>query len=155
MAELDVQKLLHAIHLAQNEFIEEPDTRKAFRLILQDLLQLTQSEYGFIGEAQHRPGGGEPFLKIHAYTDIAWDETTRQLLIDCEESGLEFHNLDTLFGVVVRTGDVVISNEPAATRELEAFLPAIRNCEHFWDSVLFRWSHAGHDRASESPGRVQ
>jgi len=68
--------LLESITRAQSRFISNIDTRILFDELLNDLLSLTGSEYGFIGEILHDQGNN-PYLKTHAITDIAWDEETR------------------------------------------------------------------------------
>lgn len=86
--------------------------RDVFDSILESLLELTISEYGFIGEIMTSKDG-LPFLKTHAITDISWSAETRTLYRDNVRDGLEFFNLDTLFGVTIRTGEPVIANDPA------------------------------------------
>jgi diguanylate cyclase (GGDEF)-like protein/PAS domain S-box-containing protein len=83
--------------------------------MLEALLTLTDSEYGFIGETFYEDDG-TPFLKTHAITNIAWDDETRQLYDENVEQGLEFRNMNTLFGKVMTGGDVVIANNPANDR---------------------------------------
>lgn len=56
---------------------------------------------------------GAPYLKEHAITNIAWDEATRALLEAHSKTGLEFRKLNTLYGAVLTTGKVVISNTPS------------------------------------------
>jgi PAS domain S-box-containing protein len=96
---------------AQTRFIREKDTRSLFDGLLADLLALTRSEYGFIGEVLRDPNG-VPYLKTHALTNIAWDEATRRFHDEHAPSGLEFRNLKTLFGAAITTGEVVIANSP-------------------------------------------
>lgn len=79
---------------------------------LQALLDLTDSEYGFIGVIRHDVDG-TPWLKTRAITNIAWNEDTRRIYEESLTDGLEFRNLDTLFGETIRTGQVVIANDPA------------------------------------------
>ncbi|MCO4760308.1 MAG: diguanylate cyclase [Myxococcales bacterium] len=74
-------------------------------------MPLTGSEYGFIGEVL-RDDGGPLYLKTHAITDISWNEQTRNFYKEGVAQGLEFRNLDNLFGHVIRTGEIVIANEP-------------------------------------------
>ena len=104
-------RLLDAIRLAQSNFILESSTAAAFRLLLDELLALTASEYGFIGELESGPDGES--LRVRAYTDISWNEETRQLLRENATTGLVFDNLDTLFGHAIRTKQVVIANDAA------------------------------------------
>ena len=81
--------------------------------MLATLLHVTQSAYGFVGEICH-DDGGKPYLKAHAVTNIAWNEETQRLYAENAAQGLEFRNLDTLFGAAITSGEPVIANEPAA-----------------------------------------
>lgn len=65
----------------------------------------------FIGEI-HREPDSTPWLKTLAITDIAWDDATRRLYDANVETGLEFRNLDNLFGEVLKTGQAVLANSP-------------------------------------------
>ncbi len=96
----------------QGEFIADPDPKAAFDGLLTTLLRASDSEYGFIGEIHHRPSG-RPYLKTHAITNIAWDDASRAFFEENAPQGLEFDNLDSLFGAVVVTGEPVLSNDPA------------------------------------------
>lgn len=108
-------QLLTAITRAQSQFVLSRDSRTVFDGMLEALLNLTESEYGFIGEVFH-DDDGNPFLKTHAITNISWNEETQRLYDENVEQGLEFRNLKTLFGSVLTTGSVVIANEPANDR---------------------------------------
>lgn len=108
-------QLLGAITRAQSQFVQSRDARVVFDGMLDALLSLTDSEYGFIGEVFHEEDG-TPFLKTHAITNIAWNEETQRLYDENVEQGLEFRNMDTLFGNVMVTGEVVIANKPAEDR---------------------------------------
>ncbi len=109
---LQHQQLLNQlIARAQSDFIRETDRRKAFDGFLQDFLALTDSEYGFIGEVLHTPQGA-PYLKTYAITNIAWNEATRSFYEANAPQGMEFGNLNTLFGAVMTSGKPVIANDP-------------------------------------------
>lgn len=111
--ELLLQKKMAEISArAQSTFIHEDDRRIAFNNLLTDLLALTQSKYGFIGEVLHNENG-EPYLKTHAITNIAWNDETDKFYRENAPTGMEFHNLNNLFGAVLRSGKTVISNHPA------------------------------------------
>lgn len=103
--------ILQAVTRLQNRFIREPNPRQRFTEALETLLQLTDSEYGFIGEVL-LDAAGQPFLRTHAITDIAWNEEIRHQVAQSLDSGLEFYKLDNLFGEVIKKRTVVISNEP-------------------------------------------
>lgn len=97
---------------AQQAFIVNTDPRSAFDSMLQGLLEMTESAYGFVGEVLRKPDGAL-YLKTHAITNIAWDEATRAFYDEHAPEGMEFTNLDTLFGAALKTGELVISNDPA------------------------------------------
>ena len=126
-----MQQLQEAITLAQANFIRDTEMRGAFDGLLKDLLALTDSEYGFLSEVLYGPEG-KPYLKTYAITDIAWNAETRHFYDTHVEQGMEFHNLNTLFGRAVLTREPVIANEapsdprrgglPAGHPALNAFL---------------------------------
>nr|WP_242041904.1 response regulator [Alkalinema sp. FACHB-956] len=121
----DPNDLLQAIMAAQSQFINAEAPKALFNGLLENLLILTNSAYGFIGEVlysstqepyfpeAHMKIRGCPYLKTHSITNIAWDEATRQLYDEYEPKGMEFRNLNTLFGTVLVTGKPLISNEPS------------------------------------------
>jgi diguanylate cyclase (GGDEF)-like protein/PAS domain S-box-containing protein len=108
-ATLDAGVMLEAIRKAQARFIADAAPRDLFEGLLEILLSLTESEYGFIGEVFHN-ADETPFLKTHAITNIAWNEATRVLASSNE---LEFRNLNSLFGTVLTSARPVIANDPA------------------------------------------
>ena len=107
------QKLNDAITNAQTQFIAGSARHKGFETLLSDTLSLTESEYGFIGEVLYKEDDS-PYLKTYAITNIAWDKATRHFYKNNAPQGMEFSNLETLFGAVLRTGHPVIANMPSA-----------------------------------------
>ena len=108
------QRLGAIISQVQSRFIRAAPAREVFEPLLTDLLGFTGSEYGFIADVVHDPQDGHRFLRLRVLTDISWDDTTRAIFAD-HVSGrqpVEFHNLKTLFGAAVTTGEIVIANDP-------------------------------------------
>ena len=105
------QKLLEAIHRVQTQLIREGEDLKQFEKLLVVLLDVTDSEYGFIGEVL-KTEKGVPYLKTHAITDISWNAVTKEFYEKNAPEGLEFFNLDTLFGAVIISGESLITNDP-------------------------------------------
>ena len=103
--------LLDVIHRMQSRFIASRDADALFDELLRDLLALTGSEYGFVGEVLHQPTG-EPYLRTLALTNVTWDEQTQRLWAR-NAPNFEFMNLKTLFGAVIATGEPVVANDPA------------------------------------------
>lgn len=105
-------QLVSAVTNLQSAFIHTRDDNAAYDQLLKELLAVTDSEYGFIGEIL-QDSAGQPYLKTFALTNIAWDDATRRFYQENAPTGLEFRNLNTLFGAAIKTGEVVIANSPA------------------------------------------
>ena len=103
-------RMLGALRAALLEFVGTTDAAVVFDGLLTNLLALTQSEYGFIGEVLF-DGAGEPYLRTHALSNIAWNAETRALY-ERHAPNLEFRNLKTLFGAALTTGEAVLANDP-------------------------------------------
>ena len=118
-------QILQAISSIQTQYLSDTEPGIIFDRLLEHLLELTESEYGFIGEIHVADDGspimeesymkfrGRPYLKTHAITNIAWNEETRAFYAENAPKGMEFHNLQTLFGAVIVTGEPVIANSPS------------------------------------------
>ncbi|MDH5677678.1 MAG: response regulator [Nitrospinota bacterium] len=105
------RKMTETIQLLQAAFISDAPVGALFKNVLDKLLGLSGSQFGFVGRVLHTPNGA-PYLKTHAISDISWNETTRELFKKISTEGMEFRNLNTLFGHTLKTGQVVISNNP-------------------------------------------
>ncbi len=105
------QRIAQVITRAQATFIQRDDESLPFETLLEDILELTGCAFGFIGEVRRRESG-TPYLKTQAITNIAWNEATRKLYEENAETGMEFENPNTLFGITLTAGVPVISNDP-------------------------------------------
>ncbi len=106
-------QLLASIYSSQLRYFAGDDRRQIFSTLLSEALSLSDSEYGFIGQVLYKSDGA-PYLKTYSITDISWDEETQELYQRTRNDGMEFHNLETLFGWALKTGELVISNDPAS-----------------------------------------
>ena len=75
--------------------------------LLPPILQVADSQFGFLAEVCYSLGG-EPYLLSHAVIDIYKPNYTHQDIL----SNLQFHNLDTLNGAVMTSKGPVLSNDP-------------------------------------------
>ena len=105
------QQINEAIAKAQSYFISGDDLNPGFELLLDRVTQLTDSEFGFIGEVLYEHG--QPYLKLFAVTNIAWDQHSHENYRLSKTKGIEFRNLNSLFGKVMTSREIVISNDPA------------------------------------------
>ncbi|MDX1800188.1 MAG: EAL domain-containing protein [Marinobacter sp.] len=102
-------QLGRSIHRAQNVFLTNDNEHAAFELMLNDLLTLTNSQFGFIGEVMHK-STGEPFLKIGAITNLAWSPETQALFQEVERRGMIFERTDTILARPMVTNKVIVSD---------------------------------------------
>lgn len=101
--------MLDLLTKAQARFIVEMEPQSTFEEMLRILLELTSSDFGFIAQV-HRTD--HVFLRTLAVTNLAWNEETQSIYEASAQSGIEFHNMDNLFGAVVKTGEMVVANDP-------------------------------------------
>ena len=83
------------------------DIESAMVSLLPPILQVADSQFGFLAEVCYSLGG-EPYLLSHAVIDIYKPNYTHHDIL----SNLQFHNLDTLNGAVMTSKGPVLSNNP-------------------------------------------
>lgn len=105
------RKLLDMLHHSTADFVAKGDIHIAMDEMLDSLLELTNSKYGFAGEVLYEDDG-TPYLKTQSITNIAWNDETQKLYDENAEQGFEFRNLKTLFGEVMTSRKSVVSNYP-------------------------------------------
>ncbi len=107
----ETNALLAAISQTQARFLNDVDSKELFSDLLDDFVALSESEFGFIGEVLSG-SDGKPYLKTHAIGEIEWNPALGQPPALSKADGLEFHNLDNLFGEVIKGGKAVIVGNP-------------------------------------------
>lgn len=106
------QVLAAEISELRGRYIEHVSEQgKFFKYLLDKILLLTESEYGFIGEILEGDTG--KYLKTYWLTDLSWNEETKRFFDENAPKGLVFKNLNTLFGAVIRSGRPLLTNDPA------------------------------------------
>lgn len=103
--------LLRTVNRAQARFIEGTGRADLFDSLLEAVLKLTDSEFGFIGEVFYTEEN-QPYLKMQSISNISWNDETRALYERMADTGMEFRNLNTLFGRVMTESRPIISNDP-------------------------------------------
>jgi len=133
------KKLLDMLHRSTTDFVEKGNFSETSRDMLDTLLELTGSEYGFTGEVLY-DDDGSPYLKTHAITNIAWNPETQALYEEVEGKGFEFHNLNTLFGQVMTSRQSIVSNDPASDPRANGF-PQAHPAVHCFLGVPIFYGH--------------
>jgi PAS domain S-box-containing protein len=121
--------MLDAIRVAQSSFIEHGDPRATFDALLDTLVRMTGSEFGFLDEVLQNPDGSLYKLNL-TMSNIAWSPETREFYEKSLKERLEFRNLQNLAGWPALDGKPLIANDaPHHPRSggLPAGHPAIRS----------------------------
>lgn len=115
--ELCKQQLLlrQAVADAERQLILNQECYQVvFDSLLASALSLTNSTFGFLAEVRYE--GSQPYLRTFTLTNISWDDETKDLFEKNKANGFEFKNLKTLFGQVLTTKRMVVSNDPKNDR---------------------------------------
>lgn len=105
-----LRQVMKVLRKLQKGYIDQGVSRDWWYDALESIVEITDSEYGFLGRVEH-DSEGEPFLVTYALTNIAWNDWSREVWDEYQEVGLEFRNLKTLFGVTLETGELYIAND--------------------------------------------
>ena len=102
--------LYAAVATAQELWLGGADFGAIFGQVLPAMLNALSCEYGYIALVR-RDEAGAPFLQTVALSNIAWNDESRALYEQHAGVGMQFRNLDTLFGWGLRhPGELVMSN---------------------------------------------
>ncbi|MES9868862.1 MAG: ATP-binding protein [Sedimenticola sp.] len=104
-------RLFKIIGSLQSQFIREPDPFIMFDILLVDIIELTSSEFGFIGDVLQDEEGHD-YVKCYAFSNIAWNDETRRFYEEHKSTGFVFRDLNNLFGHVITDRKPVIANDP-------------------------------------------
>jgi diguanylate cyclase (GGDEF)-like protein len=107
--QVPVSRLNRAIQRAQNTFHMDDDQDAVFEILLSDLLVLTDSQFGFIGEVLTH-SDNNPYLRVGAITDISWSPESVDRSVQRKTRGLLFERLNSLIDTSMLSDEVLISD---------------------------------------------
>jgi len=105
------QELLNVLHTSVTDFEGLISGDNIWKFLHESLCKLTQSEYALIGEVVQCEGAKA--LKVHALTDLSWDDASRNLMSKLVGGEGLITNTKSLLGKVFAEGEMVISDNPA------------------------------------------
>lgn len=88
--------LLERAAQVQSKYLQSEGLKAVCNCLLDGLLDLIGSEFGFVGELR-KDEDGLPCLHVHASTNVAWNAATRIFYEDNKDKGVRFYNMDTSF----------------------------------------------------------
>ncbi len=103
-------RLLGVISAAQMAFISEKNSKQTFAELLSDIIDITDSQFGFIGEINY-DAKKTPFLQMNAFINLSWSQKDKILFNQQQSEGFVFRKLDPLIGDVIVTQKPIIANE--------------------------------------------
>lgn len=106
--------LLAMLKDLQSDFFLEADLKDAFNNLLAQLLKITNSKFGFVGEVVLE--NKKKRLKTHAFFDLTQDQKTTVIYQNGADRAVNDANLELLFEYVMEYDSYVIANN-AATLE--------------------------------------
>ena len=115
-------RLLKAASEIQLDFIRASNVHSWFEQTLQAFLDVTNSEYGFIGTVHHN-ADRSPWLQPKVINKTVRKQPSAESEPSSLSEGLPFQNVGTLSDETLRTGELFISNVPVADRSLGDSLP--------------------------------
>lgn len=102
-------RLLQVLHRGMTDFAALMSSDQLWLFLKQALRTLTESDYALIGEVV--PVDGRPGLKIHAITDLSWNDDSRRLMERLSSGDMVLTNPDSMLGRVFAGGEVVMTND--------------------------------------------
>jgi diguanylate cyclase (GGDEF)-like protein len=105
-------RILNSIDHLREQFIKDPDPFVLFPELLENLLQFTDSQFGFIGDVL-LDQNSEKYLKVYAISSarLAAGEANPEYYNLLDKS-IEIREMDDLIGEAVRSGNPFITNNP-------------------------------------------
>jgi PAS domain S-box-containing protein len=107
--------LIDSIRTAQEFYIAERSGREVFQRLLQILISITQSEFGYISEV-HRDPDGSPYLINLALSDIPWKGETGEKYEKIRAGLYESRDLNNLSTAPITKGVVIANDAPRDPR---------------------------------------
>lgn len=104
--------LLDSLVRCQTKFIQGESHHQVFDGLLNSLLEYTNSEFGFIGEVFH-DNDGAAYQLSRAISNFSRIEGAHRRGDGHQQDGIRFESSDSLFGAVMRSGQVVVANNVA------------------------------------------
>ncbi|NYS60191.1 ATP-binding protein [Vreelandella salicampi] len=103
------QSLLKVLHQGITDYQALMSGERLWTFLMEALRTLTDSDYSLIGEVL--PTDANSILKIHAITDLSWNEESRGLMERLRRGDMMLTNPNTLLGRVFAHGEVIMTDD--------------------------------------------
>ena len=114
---MDERIILDVLLEAERDYIESGTPDKSFTIILNGLIKITKSKFGYLAEvksAEHEKTVTNPdglYLFCHSITDISWDKESKDMYEAHRGKGFTFDNERSIFGKSLMEKKTIIAND--------------------------------------------
>ncbi|QKI90032.1 response regulator [Thiomicrorhabdus xiamenensis] len=131
-------KLLNALRKATEDFMANTlDSAHIWDELLNSLLDISESEYGFIGEVIFQEDGTR-CLKLHALSNIAWNGESNRMFEKILSQDMLLCDADTLIGQVMYQERRVISNDVSNDLRAGRMAPELPGLHRYMGVPIFQ-----------------
>ena len=133
----EAEKIINTIACVNRDYLNGVSTRTLVSDFLRAFISITNSQFGFIAEVikdKHQ----QPYLKHIAIADLSKDAKIEKYFLSNLKQEPDFNTLNTLFGSVIRTGEVLIANDTQPPRRSDASRSGHPLLQQFAGFPLFR-----------------
>ncbi|NMT62310.1 PAS domain-containing protein [Marinobacter orientalis] len=128
--------LLNVLHDSLNAFVLEGGFKATLDTMLDHLLRLTGSEFGYLAEVLY-DHDEMPYLRVQAITDISWDVFSSEMVSRVGTDRFEFRELDNMLGACIREGRPVVVDQASAGVSFSRLPPGHPEIRTFLNVPIF------------------
>ncbi len=107
-----------------------------FNYVLNKILSILKVEFGFLAEVVYDKE--TPYLRSYGISNISWNDESRKIYEENKELGLVFEDLNTLFGEVVKSKKIFMTNDPKNHKNAKGLPPGHPPLNSFLSVPLFQ-----------------
>ncbi|RUR55115.1 GAF domain-containing protein [Vreelandella populi] len=129
------QSLLKVLHQGITDYQALMSGERLWTFLMEALRELTDSDYALIGEVL--PSTTTSTLKIHAITDLSWNDESRHLMQRLRSGDMMLTNPNSLLGRVFAFGEVVMTNDVLTHPQRSGFPPGHPHINNYLGVPIF------------------
>lgn len=114
---MDKSRILDILLEAEREYIESGKPDKSFSIILNGLIEVTQSKFGYLAEVKSAENEKTItnteglYLFCHTITDISWDKPSKEMYETHRGKEFTFDNEHSIFGKSLMEKKIIFAND--------------------------------------------
>ncbi|RUR33747.1 GAF domain-containing protein [Vreelandella nanhaiensis] len=129
------QSLLKVLHQGITDYQALMSGERLWTFLMEALRELTDSDYALIGEVL--PSTTTNTLKVHAITDLSWNDESRYLMERLRSGDMKLTNPNSLLGRVFAFGEVVMTGDVLTHPQRGGFPPGHPRIDNYLGVPIF------------------